>query len=156
MTENHGGGTEHTSAGDLEACVWTFVKGGEVLTIEQRVERGRMVEILTRAGKSGAETGRAYEFHDSGAAAQFHANLEATLLWFHWSCVAQPRRGATDSGKGYRYATGGVGFPYMGGTIRKHIGYLFRNLKPIVASHGLIRIVSARGRQAENGTINAR
>ena len=115
MTENHGGGTELTNAGYSATCVWTFVKGGEVLTIEQRVERGRVVEILTCAGKSGAETVRAYEFHDRGAAAQFHANLEATLLWFHWSCVAHPRREATDSEKEYRYATGGVGFPYMRG-----------------------------------------
>jgi hypothetical protein len=110
MTENHGGGTKHTSAGYSEACVWTFVKGGEELTIEQRLERGRVVEILTLAGKSGADTVRAYEFHDSGAAAQFHTNLEATLLWFHWSCVAQPP-GGTQQIPAYRYPTGASGFP---------------------------------------------
>ena len=112
MTENHGGGTELTNAGYSATCVWTFVKGGEVLTIEQRVERGRVVEILTCAGKSGAETVRAYEFHDRGAAAQFHANLQATLLWFHWSCVAQPPGGKQQiPRKSIATRQGASGFP---------------------------------------------
>jgi hypothetical protein len=91
MTENHGDGrAEDMPGGHSEARVWTFVKGGEELTIEQRVERGIVVETLMRAGKTGAETVRAYEFTDRGAAEQFHANLQKSLLWFHWSVVAQP------------------------------------------------------------------
>jgi hypothetical protein len=95
MTENHGDGrAEDTPGGHSEARVWTFVKGGEELTIERRVERGMVVEILMRAGKVGAETVRAYEFTDRVAAEQFHANLQKSLLWFHWSFVAAPPGGA--------------------------------------------------------------
>lgn len=94
VTGNHEP-AENTVSGHDEGRVWTFVKGGEELTVEQWVEGETVVVTLTRADETGAETVRAYEFPNQSAGDQFHANLDTSLLAFGWTFIGHlPERRA--------------------------------------------------------------
>ena len=80
---------EETVSGHHEGRVWTFLKGGDELTVEQRIEGDTVVVTLTRSRETGRETAHAYELPDQSAAEQFHANLGTSLLQFGWTFIGQ-------------------------------------------------------------------
>ena len=64
--------------------VWTFLKGGDELTVHQWLEAGAVIVTLVRTHETGAETTRTFDFLTEDAANEFHENLDGSLLQFGW------------------------------------------------------------------------
>lgn len=84
--------------------VWTFAKGGDELVVEQWVEGGAVIVILTRSYEAGNETRRTYDFPNERAAEEFHSDLDQSLLQFGWIFIGYlpNRRGRLDRRRGLR------------------------------------------------------
>lgn len=63
---------------------WTFLKGGDELTVEHIVHGDRVSVTVRHDREVGGETARVHDFPTQSAADEFQANLDASLLKFGW------------------------------------------------------------------------
>ena len=98
--------------------VWTFLKGGDELTVEHSVETDKVMVTVIRAKESGEETAAVHQFPTNAAAEEFQASLEVSLLRFGWVFIGflpnrrrrDHRRSQADRGDRRRWWTDGGTF----------------------------------------------
>jgi hypothetical protein len=81
-------------------ALWTFLKGGDELTVQHAVDDGRVTVTIRHDRETGGETVRVHHFASQSAADEFHASFDASLLKFGWVFIGYlPNRRLSTDGR---------------------------------------------------------